>query len=304
MKLMIDTDGRPQPFIGVGGVVGADKQHELENISDELQVGQSGRKLVLSVNATSRAQLFENVESHSSPDRNWNPQNASELVGALDTEDRADDMTAMATVRFDSDYVSNPAYTDLFTGRVLQRATWADIIRFSGVSAEQLGSTYTEQLLAKTKSNEYGAQVAIDYTLPTLEQLQQEDALQTIVDQLAHYATVLDYIVLTTKNDSIQSARAVIERIYETPELDSVGVAVESQSSDKSTNTRLTRLLSDFPDDLSVLAEESLHVTPHDPTRAVDIEATLDYVRKALAAIKTGQQQQSELIDKLQNYEK
>jgi hypothetical protein len=78
----------------------------------------------------------------------------------------------------------------------------------------------------------------------------------------------------------------VIERIYETPELDTVGIVVEAKSPDKATNTRMTRLLGDFPDDLSVMAEESLHVTPEDPTRAVDIDAARHYVQKALAAIK------------------
>lgn len=308
---MTNRDGRPQPFIGVGGVVGADKERAIGELSDKLKVSDSGRNLLVSVNATHAAQLEEKVDRYRHLDKNWNPQSAAEFQAALSSD--TEDVTAMATVRFDGTFVSNPGYTDVFTTRVLQRASWADIIRFSGFNERDFQGSlqeddpqtkYMKALFANTQEKAPDIAVAVDYPLPTLEQLREEGALQSVADQLAHYAKVLHYVVLTTREQSIQSARAVIERIYETPELDGVGIVVESKSPDTATNSRMTRLLGDFPDDLSVIAEESLHVTPSDPTRPVDVEAAIRTVQKALAAIEAGKQQQLVLEQSLQNHEK
>ena len=291
---MTEINGRPQPYIGVGGVVGAEIERKLEEIASELGVDEHERSLLLSVNATHAAQFLGGVEPWQSSDINWNPQNAAQLQEALSGGDGDTQTRNMVTVRFHEDMTSNPGYPEAFAKQVLKRASWADVIRFSGLKSNEFESlrpngkpSHIVKLFADLQSQVPEKQIAAEYPLPTLEALKADGALETTVEQLAHYAKVLEYIVFTTKEHSIRSARALLEAVYETPELASVGFAVEAQTSDKATNTRMTKLLKDFPD-LSVHAEVSLHPDTNDKTQPLDLVRARQYVKSALDAIDAG----------------
>lgn len=279
---MSEIDGRPLPYVGIGGVVGADVERGLAGVAADTGLGleQRGRRLLLSANSTHLGQMMERVD-HRGPGKDWNPQDEAQLREALSGEHDTLTTMTMATIQLNAEFAPNPGYREIFTRRTVKRATWADTLRFNGLPMD----AYTNTLLAEAAEKKG---IAVEFPLPTLEELQADGALEQTTEQLAHYAKVLDYLIITGKDLDIAAARMLLEAAYDTPELSQVGFAIESRSEAGPLEGGVTELLGQFPD-LSIHAEQSLHPKTEDRTEPVDVALAREYVYAALAAIEAGE---------------
>ncbi len=288
---MTSTSERPSAYVGIGSVVGPDAERQLVDVAKYLAMSQSDLMLGIGVNATHAAQMGDRIDP-SAPGPSWSPVGEAGYKAALAGGHAAEGVMSIARVQLAPESVANPGYRDYFVDRTLNRsASWADAVQINGF---ELGDGEQDAwALAAAKRVERFNETAtriVGFELPSFELLSDEEAQEVVKQQFARVALGADYIALHSKAIDIDAARALLDIVYATPDLDGVGFVIE----DTEANGAL-QVLKEYPN-VSTYTEHPRRTSSSAGKQdSLDIEKARQYVEAALRSVEA---LESEVVEK------
>lgn len=273
---MSKIDGRPQAFVGIGGVVGAETEQQLVEMAKDLAVSKSDRQLVLAVNATHAAQMMDGIDYKDSR-KGWNPVGEADYQLALMGGHVDQGVLSIARVRTSREHLANPGYVDFFVDRTMRRSdTWADGIQVDGFTLDQNRDQDIAPLrLVDRFAREYAGEkkLIVGFDLPDSEAFNEAGVVENITTLFARLAFRADYIALNSQQLDADAARTLLDAVYATIELGETGIVIHDASDEAAVG-----LVGEYPN-LSVYAEDSLHVND-----SIEVKEARAYVEAALRA--------------------
>lgn len=273
---------RPQPYIGVSGVINPGIESQLEQIATGTGLFDSERLLLLGVKAVHKTQYLD-IENRFGID--WYPVGEEAFAGALRPRDDTDTASTLATaqVYFDPDYRGDTDYRQQFTRQIVRRGhTWLQALQFD-MLPWHTDDTMLDYL-AHTKE-EFGLSVLLQCHKKAMETL----GPKGVVRRLGHYATSMDYLLFDASHGTgtrldTASLRPFVEEAYSSQLLDSTGIAIAGGLDATAVRDDLPELVNDFPD-LSWDAEGKLHPATSHGRRPLDLAVTKGYLSASATVI-------------------
>ncbi len=277
---------RPQPYVGVSGVISPEIQHQLEASAEEVGLFKTGRQLGLGVKAVHTTQWLD-VENRYG--REWYPVGENEFRGALDGRDHnatSPDTLPVALTYIDSKFVTDADYRRQFVRRIVERGgPWLQAIQFDLLPWHNDNAMlhFLEEL-----SEEYGLTTLLQCHKDAMDELKPKG----VARRLGHYVRFIDYILFdsshgTGKRLDVTSLDHFLEEADSKLDV-KVGLAVAGGLSADVVRDDLPQLLRKYPN-LSWDAEGQLHPIDELGKRPLDMQAAEDYLRASAEVISAAQ---------------
>ena len=279
---MSERVGRPESYIGVSGVVSPLQQEQIELLADEADIQSVGRRLLLGVKATHKAQFLDRVNKYGT---DWYPVGAESFAGAIAKHSDNDTM-AVAQVFFDLTCVQNSEwYRKCFSDRIFERGSdWIDGIQF-----DMLRWDLHQELLefVSDVKKRHDTKVLLQCHGPAMEGLKPAG----VIKQLGRYANVLDYVLFDASHGQSRTLDPdnllrFLSAAYESEELSEVGFGVAGGLDAETVQKLMPVIIQRFPD-ISWDAEGKLHLMIDDrpDKRPLDMNSVGEYLHVSKSVI-------------------
>lgn len=267
------TAERPQPYIGVSGVVSPGMQFAIELTADRVGLEDTGRLLALGVKAVHKTQFLDVENKYG---RDWYPVGAEDFTDALWPQDDKGFSIGVAQAYLDVDHVLDPEYRRHFTSRIMARgAPWIQGIQFDMLPwhADPQMLDYLEDV-----KNRYGIPVFLQCHKEAMHEL----GPKGVARRLGQYAASIDYLLFDASHGTgtrmdAASLDPYLEEAQSQTNLESTGLAIAGGLDAKSVREDLSELVAKYPI-LSWDAEGRLHPVNTDGKRPLDLDVVHDYL--------------------------
>lgn len=272
---------RPQPYVGVSGVVSLEQQTEIIDTFHESELPNYGRRLLLGVKAVHKTQYLD-IENKYGPE--WYPVGEEAFANAVAPSPDTTKSANIAQVYLDTDHVGDPAYRDAFSRRIMERgASWLNGVQFDMLPWHDDAAMlpFLEQL-----KSEYDTQLLLQCHSEAMETLGPRE----VVRRLGRYAHILDYILFDASHGkgvrlNTEALRPFVDEAYSSGKLESVGIAAAGGLNAMVVRDDLPELVNKYPD-LSWDAEGQLHPVNTQGRRPLDRQAVREYFDASATVLK------------------
>lgn len=264
---------RPQPYVGVSGVVNHEQQQELIDAFHESGLPNYGRRLLLGIKAVHKTQFLD-IENKFGPE--WYPIGEDQFANAVAASNDTTESANIAQLYLDANYVGDPTYRDTFSRRVIQRgAPWLNGVQFDLLpwhnDAEML------PFLERLKSEHDDMQILLQCHGEAMEQLGPDE----VVRQLGRYAHILDNVLFDASHGkgvrlNTAALRPFLDAAYSSSKLASVGMVGAGGLNAAVVRDDLPQLVNEFTD-LSWDTEGQMHPVNAQGKRPLDMPTVRDY---------------------------
>jgi len=281
---MKESTLRPEPYVGVSGVVSPDQQHEIESYVAEM--GLTQRRLLLGVKAVHKTQFLDIENKYGQA---WYPVGPDAFNKALAPKTENTTSLAIAQTYLDQDMVENAGYRELFMDRLLQRGgPWIDGIQFDMLPwhSDSKMLHFLENLKQRT-----GTKILLQVHQPAMDKLTPSEAASMLGD----FGNSLDYVLFdashgTGKRLNTAALTDYLSAVYEEKTIANTGFAIAGGLNETAVREDLPEVIDKFPD-VSWDAEGQLHpIVPHDSERPLDMSIVRAYLEASRRVIVTSEQ--------------
>lgn len=287
-------EGRPQPYVGVSGVVmQRDKQPSglevrlpqqlfLEAHAEKAGLFDTGRLLALGVKATHTTQFQDKEYSHGGE---WYPVGEKDFAEALGVKEKHPQTLGVAQAYFEMRHLDNSAYHDEFMRRIVSRGkAWLCAVQFDMLPWHNRGQILDFMETVRDENPEL--QVLLACHGKAMEGLGREKTIR----RLGAFAPYIDYVLFDASHGT--GARMDVERLdgfledsYASSALEKIGFAVAGGLNGEHVEEDLPRLLSKYPD-LSWDAEGQLHPLNNVGKRPLQMDRVKEYLQKSVDVLR------------------
>lgn len=270
---MSEMTSRPEPYVGVSGVVNVEQQRQLEIMELESHLAEHRRRLLLGVKAVHKTQFLDKPNKYGAE---WYPVGYDQFASALSQRGLGNSTLNIAQAYLDPEYIENPGYREFFVKRIFERGTtWIDGIQFDMLPWHT--DTAMLDFLAQLKSK-YDATVLLQCHKDAMNALGPDG----VVDRLEEYAPAIDYVLFDSSHGTgtrlnTRRLKPFLAEAYENAKLDAVGFAIAGGLNGTVVREDLPSLVDQFPD-ISWDAEGQLHPANNDGVMPLDMDRTGDYL--------------------------
>lgn len=274
---------RPQPYIGVSGVVSPEQQKNIEDFAESINL-QPSRQLALGIKAVHKTQFLDIKNKYG---EEWYPVGEQQFKDALSPKAEATNTIAIAQTYLDPAYVDNPGYRKYFADRILKRGeSWIDGIQFDMLPWHE--KPVLLDYLAKLKQ-EHDTKILLQVHKPAMETLQPDG----VAEALTPYSEFLDYVLFDSSHGKglkldTDSLKTFLDAAYSHEGLSSVGFAIAGGLNSAIVQDELPKVLEDFPD-VSWDAEGQLHPANSEGTMPLDMGVVNAYLQASVNVLPTEQ---------------
>jgi hypothetical protein len=290
---MNEYEGRPQPYVGVSGVVkrrhvepSGIEWHEWQHAflqADAQRAGlfETDRQLALGVKTMHKTQWQDRVDSKG---REWHPVGEQEFANSINPGLLTSDTMTVAQAYLDVNHVQNSEYRKQFARRIAKRGEkWLQAVQFDMLPWHQSDDMFT--FIDKLKEN-HDLKVLLQVHGNAMGELGPKGVAQ----KLGTHAASFDYLLFdashgTGKRMDPDNLDNFLEEAYSSDALSTVGMAVAG-------GLNAERILEDLPPllakyhDLSWDAEGQLHPLNNIGTRPLQMDIVRDYLRASVEILK------------------
>jgi hypothetical protein len=266
---------RPQPYIGVSGVVTPEQQEQLEYLADSAGLWEGGRVLALGVKATHKTQFLD-VENKYGPE--WYPVGEPGFSEALRPKGNEEGRTiGVAQTYLDVNYVSDPDYREAFTARLAERGQpWLQAIQFDMLPWHN--DITTLGFLEKVKED-YDIRIFLQCHKAAMD----EQGPRGVIRRLGHFSAAIDYLLFDSSHGTgrrldTEGLGHFLEQAYSSHELATTGMAIAGGLDARTVREALPAVVEEYPD-ISWDAEGRLHPVNHEGKRPLDIGLVREYLQ-------------------------
>lgn len=277
---MSERTERPQPYIGVSGVISPQIQHELEIIAQEADLPSTGRLLALGVKAVHKSQWLD-VENKYGPD--WYPVGEESFTYALHHYYPNQLAFGVAQTYLDVDHVDDSTYRTQFTDRIMQRGQrW-----IQGIQFDMLPWHDNDDMLPFLESlkEQHGLSILLQCHKAAMKDLKPQGAIR----RLGSFASCVDYILFDASHGTGTRLDApmldtFLEEAHGSTALAHVGIGVAGGLNAEAVREDLPQLVAKYSE-LSWDAEGQLHPAQANGKRPLHMPITKDYLQASVAVL-------------------
>jgi len=296
---MSEQNRRPEPYIGVSGIVNSEQQEQIEAMADNLGLISLKRKLLLGVEATHKTQYNNEPNAFGS---NYYPV-GNEIRTAIASKEDSNNPNTMRIVKLavDTIHMADSEYRRNITQSIFNRTDkWVDGVQFSKLPWH----TNSEMI-------EYLESIKANYSTKILLKVQESTMMELganrLVDKLEDYADIIDYLVLDSNSSAgrrfidnsslseidqpsfgVDRLSHFLHAVYKSRKLGSIGIALAGGLDSNVVSKGLGKIILDHPD-LSWDGEDKLHpVIAERKTsrRPLNMKITEEYMKSSVELLK------------------
>ena len=279
-------ENRPQPYVGVSGVVmqkdvqssGLEvripQQIFLEAYAEKAGIFNTDRLLALGVKATHRTQ-YQDKESEWG--RDWYPVGEQEFEEALSCNERKPRTLGVVQAHLDINHIGNSLYREEFMQKILYRGrAWIQAVQFDMLPWHNRGQML--DFLEKVREDSPELRILLQCHGKAMEELGRERSIR----RLGAFASCIDYVLFdashgTGTHMNAEQLDEFLEEAYASSALSNIGFAVAGGLNAERVEQDLPQLLAKFPD-LSWDAEGQLHPLNNVGKRPLQMDRTKEYL--------------------------
>lgn len=289
---------RPQPYVGVSGVVMYEniqpsglvvKEPQalfVQAYAEKAGLFNTDRLLALGVKAVHQTQWDEvtMTRGKTTYGEEWYPVGAAGIRDILTPATKHDKSLGVMQMYFDKRMVHDEGYRDLFMARTAFRSRkWVDAVQFDSYPWHEDERLFRSLDFAR---NALAGMTTIlqchEYAMDALKE-------KGTAKMLGRYADVIDYVLFdashgTGKTMDVEALDRFLETAYENDALDQVGFGVAGGLDAKTVEEKLPYLLEKYPD-LSWDAEGKLHPINNAGKRPLQMDIVKKYLRSSVTVI-------------------
>lgn len=276
----ISMENRPEPYIGVSGVVNESLQRAIEHIADEAEV-RTRRMLALGVKAVHKTQWLDIENKYGNA---WYPVGEKGFREALHMSER---VMGVAQAYIDTDFVDKTGYREAFVRRIFERGRrWLGGVQFD-MLPWHTNPVILDYLLKVRQMDGAPDRVLLQCHARAMETLGPREATKRLGDYALSGA--IDYVLFDAshgrgKRLEPENLRPFLDEAYSSGELARIGFGVAGGLDAQVVQNDLLPLIAAYPD-LSWDAEGKLHPERNDGTRPLDIASVADYLLASAGVI-------------------
>lgn len=285
-------EGRPQPYVGVSGVVKEthvepsglewhEWQHQfLQAHAERAGLYDAGRKLLLGVKATHKTQ-FEDKENKYG--RDWYPVGEQEFEDAINPGLLNSQSYPVAQTFLEPKELDNPAYAHKFVSQIHWRGRkWLQAMQYDMLPWHE---DETMLKFVDVTKRYFQTEVLLQVHGPAMREL----GPSGVVKKLGAYAGSLDYILFdashgTGKRLDVNALKPFLEEAYASDALSSVGIAVAGGLNADMVREELPVLLETYHD-LSFDVEGQVHKVKNNGRRSLNMDEAKKYIDAAVEVL-------------------
>lgn len=289
---------RPQPYIGVSGVVThKNKQPSglvvtepqvlwLQSYAEKAGLFDTNRQLALGVKAVHQTQWDDSPMTRGSQSygEEWYPVGADQIRDVMSQQSKHERTMGVTQMYFDRAKVHDEAYRNQFMARTAFRCRkWIDAIQYDSMPWHEDERLFRSLEFAKESLASMTTIVQChDHAMDALKE-------RKVSKILGSHAGVIDYVLFDASHGlgkamDIESLDRYLETVYASDRLSKVGFAVAGGLDAETVEEKLPYLLEKYPD-LSWDAEGKLHPLNNARKRPLQMDTVKKYLESSVNVI-------------------